>query len=139
MKALCIALWSLGLCAHAENWPQWRGPRLDGTSAEKNIPIRWSATSNILWKTKLPGSGHASPIVYGDKVFTVSALRETQERVLFSLDRKTGKIAWQTKRPDRAAREEAFLEQPRFEHACLRWRADLRSVPRYAADVGGGV
>jgi len=94
VKALWIFLCGVALCAHAENWPQWRGPRLDGTSAEKNVPIHWSATSNVVWKTELPGAGHASPIVYDDKVFTVSAVRETQERVLLCLDRKTGGIIW---------------------------------------------
>jgi outer membrane protein assembly factor BamB len=79
----------------AENWPQWRGPRLDGTSTEKNVPIHWSATSNVVWKTELPGLGHASPIVYGGKVFAVSAVPETEQRVLRCLDRNTGKVAWQ--------------------------------------------
>ena len=80
----------------AENWPCWRGPRLDGTSGEKAVPIHWSASSNVVWKAELPGSGHASPIVWGDRVFTVTALAETQERVLLCLDRVTGKLLWQT-------------------------------------------
>jgi outer membrane protein assembly factor BamB len=81
--------------ASAENWPCWRGPRFDGTSHEKGVPIHWSATSNVVWKAELPGSGHASPIVWSDRVFTVSALLETQERVLLCLDRHTGKLLWQ--------------------------------------------
>jgi len=95
MKVFVLALCGVVATAHAENWPQWRGPRLDGTSAEKNVPVDWSATSNVVWKTALPGLGHASPIVFGDKVFTVSALPETQERVMLCLDRKSGNIAWQ--------------------------------------------
>src|SRR5688572_2519622 len=79
----------------AENWPCWRGPHLDGTSAEKNVPIHWSATSNVLWKTELPGAGHASPIVWGDRVFTVAAIAEQEARVLLCLDRANGKILWQ--------------------------------------------
>jgi len=94
MKPALILLSAFSLVAHAENWPQWRGPRLDGTSAETNVPVHWSATGNVLWKTVLPGLGHASPIVYGDKVFTVTAIPETQERVLLGLDRKSGGIAW---------------------------------------------
>src|SRR5437899_133425 len=82
------------LPARAENWPCWRGLRLDGTSLEKNIPIHWSGSSNLVWKTALPGIGHASPIVWEDRVFTVAAL-ETQERVLLCLDRKSGKVLWQ--------------------------------------------
>ena len=80
------------LCA--ENWPAWRGPRGDGTSHETNIPFHWSATANVAWKTELPGSGHASPVVWGNRLFTVAALAETEERLLLCLDRKTGKILW---------------------------------------------
>jgi outer membrane protein assembly factor BamB len=83
------------LAAHAENWPQWRGPRLDGTSTEQGFATKWSATENVLWKIELPGLGHASPIVWNDRIFTVAAVAETGERLLLSLDRKSGKILWQ--------------------------------------------
>lgn len=72
----------------------WRGPRLDGTSEEQNIPIQWSATENVIWRTELPGSGHASPIVWEDKVFTVAADETTQERLLICLNRRDGAILW---------------------------------------------
>jgi hypothetical protein len=81
--------------AFAENWPCWRGPHHDGTSLEQGVPVYWSATSNVLWKVELPGSGHASPIVWGDRIFTVSALPDTQARLLLCLDRRTGKMLWQ--------------------------------------------
>ncbi|HEY0455499.1 MAG TPA: PQQ-binding-like beta-propeller repeat protein [Verrucomicrobiae bacterium] len=82
--------------ALAENWPCWRGPRLDGTSIEKLVPTHWSSSSsNIIWKTALPGVGHASPIVWENKIFTVTALEDSQERVLLCLDRSTGRILWQ--------------------------------------------
>jgi outer membrane protein assembly factor BamB len=77
------------------DWPQWRGPQGDGTSLETGIPRQWSATANVAWKTEIPGRGHASPIVVGDRVLTVSAIEETEERVLISLDRTSGKIQWQ--------------------------------------------
>lgn len=95
MKSIPVVLLASVLSILAENWPQWRGPRLDGTSAEKNVPVHWSATSNVIWKTGLPGLGHASPIVYDERVFTVSAVPETEERMLLCIDGKTGKIAWQ--------------------------------------------
>lgn len=78
----------------AENWPQWRGPRLDGTSNDTGFPI--SAEGNVTWKAELPGSGHASPIVWQDRLFTVAALPESEERVLLCLDRGTGKLLWKT-------------------------------------------
>lgn len=85
------------ITASAENWPGWRGPRGDGTSVEQNVPTRWNGekNENIVWKTELPGSGHASAIVWGDRVFTAACLTEEQHRVLICLDRKTGKILWQ--------------------------------------------
>ena len=90
-----FSILTFAVVAHAENWPQWRGPRLDGTSAETKAPVHWSATSNVLWKTELPGAGHASPIVFGDKVFTVSAVAPTEERLLLCLDAPSGKLLWQ--------------------------------------------
>jgi outer membrane protein assembly factor BamB len=81
--------------ALAENWPGWRGPRGDGTSLEKNVPIRWSGTQNIVWKVPIPGKGHASPIVWGRHIFVVTAIKEKKQRTLLCLDRKDGKILWQ--------------------------------------------
>lgn len=80
--------------AFAENWPQWRGPRMDGTSLDAGFPVKADAQS-VKWKTELPGSGHASPIVWGDRIFTVSAT-ESGERLLLCLDRASGKLLWQT-------------------------------------------
>ena len=91
----CAAFTALSGPARAENWPAWRGPRLDGTSLEKNIPIHWSRDSNVVWKAELPGNGHASPIVWQDRVFTVAVIPEEEARVLICLDRKTGERRWQ--------------------------------------------
>ncbi|MBM3875709.1 MAG: serine/threonine protein kinase [Verrucomicrobia bacterium] len=79
----------------AEDWPGWRGPRGDGSSSEKTVPVKWSATENIAWKTPITGGGHASPIVWGDRVFTVTAVAETEGRDLVCLDRKSGRVIWQ--------------------------------------------
>ncbi len=93
--ALVSLVLGLSAFARAENWPAWRGPRLDGISLEQNLPVHWNSTSNIAWKTALPGFGHASPIVWGDRVFTVAVVSNDQARVLLSIDRKTGKLLWQ--------------------------------------------
>jgi len=53
----------------AENWPAWRGPRLDGTSLETGVPTHWSTASNKVWKTELPGAVHASPAVSRRELF----------------------------------------------------------------------
>jgi hypothetical protein len=96
----------------AENWPGWRGGRGDGTSLETAVPTQWSGTSNIAWKTPIPGSGHSSPIIWEDRIFLTTALAETQERMLLCLDRKTGRILWQktvVKSPPEAMNRENSL------------------------------
>ncbi len=98
MRRICFVFSFLGAWAgvlQAENWPMWRGPRGDGTCAEKSVPTQWSATDHIEWKTAVPGEGHSSPIVWEDRVFLTTALKETQERCLVCFDRKTGKALWQ--------------------------------------------
>src|SRR5262245_31911549 len=80
----------------AENWPSWRGPRGDGTSAEKNLPTSWSSTENVRWKVKLSGPGNSSPIVWGQRVFlTQSVDKKGTERAVLCFDRADGKLVWQ--------------------------------------------
>jgi outer membrane protein assembly factor BamB len=79
----------------AENWPGWRGPRGDGTSNEANLPLNWSESNNIRWKTPIPGKGHSSPIIWGDRVFVTTCIEDKGERVLICLDRRDGSVLWQ--------------------------------------------
>lgn len=79
----------------AQNWPCWRGPAGDGTSKETNLPTQWDGTTNVLWKTPVPGIGYSSPIVWEDKLFTLTALPETQEKILLCYNSKNGELLWQ--------------------------------------------
>ena len=95
---LVIALFVSGVVvAHGENWPGWRGPRGDGTSVDTEFPLEWDGASgkNIAWKVETPGVGHASPIVWGDRLFLVACLEEEEERILICFDSRTGKGLWQ--------------------------------------------
>ncbi len=78
----------------ADNWPGWRGPTGDGICPDQKAPLEWSLDKNLKWKTKIPGIGHASPVIWGDSIFLVSADEATGERLLLKLDRKTGKAIW---------------------------------------------
>jgi len=91
----CLAIGGLVRLATAEEWPGWRGPRGDGTSQEANIPTHWSGTENIAWKVPVPGTGHASPIVWQDRLFVVSCQEGTKERILLCFERTSGKLLWQ--------------------------------------------
>ncbi len=96
-SCLAIAFLSLASSASGEDWPQWRGPRGDGTSIEPNVPIRWDGETGdgIAWKTPLPGIGHSSPIVHGRHLFLTTCLLESNHRDLICLDSKTGDVLWQ--------------------------------------------
>ena len=80
----------------AEDWPGWRGPRGDGSSAEQNVVSAWDGATgkNIAWKSPVPGTGHSSPIVVRGRVFLQTCVPETLERVLLCYDRASGKPLW---------------------------------------------
>ena len=82
----------------AENWPQWRGPSLDGTSAEKGLPTKWSTEEGVTWKLSLPGRSGATPIVWNDHVFLNVA--DGDDLQLWDVDRATGKLRWKQKLAD---------------------------------------
>ena len=56
------------------NWPQWRGPLANGVAPTANPPLEWSETKNVKWKIKVPGKGTATPIVWNDKIFVLTAV-----------------------------------------------------------------
>lgn len=99
MKAAFLSsllILTIAWAARSENWPQFRGPTGQGLSSEKNLPIEWSADSNIAWKAPLPGEGWSSPIVWEDHVFVTATAQNGVKCHVLCLDRKTGRILWNT-------------------------------------------
>jgi outer membrane protein assembly factor BamB len=90
-----LVAWCLPALLFAENWPSWRGPRGDGSSLEKGLPRTWGPKENVVWKTPLPGIGHSSPIVWGDRIFVTSCVEGEGKRLLLCLDRRSGKVLWE--------------------------------------------
>lgn len=105
-------------------WPQWRGPRGDGVAPQGDPPTTWSETANVRYKVEIPGRGHASPVVWGDRIYLLTAIDAEppaaappaagapasgapsfRERgvapdhdlrfVVLALDRATGKTVWE--------------------------------------------
>jgi outer membrane protein assembly factor BamB len=70
---LTILLIVTASAAGAEDWPQFRGPSGEGHSAERGVPLEWSETRNVLWKTRVPGSGWSSPVVASGRVWVTAA------------------------------------------------------------------
>lgn len=82
------------VAVQAENWPQFRGSSHQGVSMEKNVPLHWSSTSNLVWKTGIPGEGWSSPIVWNSKVFVTTAIDAGQSCHVLCLDASSGTILW---------------------------------------------
>src|SRR5262245_51400235 len=80
--------------ANAENWACCRGPTGQGHSSETDAPLTCDAKTNIKWKTPLPDTGNASPIVWGDRVFITQAMDKGTKRGIMCFERATGKRLW---------------------------------------------
>lgn len=77
-----------------EDWPWWRGPTGNNLSAATDVPLHWSTNQNVVWKVSIPGRGHASPTIWGDRIFIATADEQDQVLALLGLDRSTGKKLW---------------------------------------------
>jgi len=79
----------------AENWPQWRGPQLNGVSAEKGLPTKWTPEENIAWKLAMPSRTGATPIIWNNHIFLNVALQEKEgDLELWAVDRGKGTVMW---------------------------------------------
>ena len=87
----CCAM-LLPLVGSAENWPQWRGPTMNGVSGEQNLPVRWSTTENVAWKLAMPSKSGATPIIWGDRIFLNVA--DGGELYLWCVDKAKGAVLW---------------------------------------------
>ncbi len=94
-------------------WGQWRGPAMTGVSRTATPPVEWSETKNVKWKVEIPGRGSASPVVWGDRLYLLTAVpvgitgpaqheprgalpqRGVHQYKVLAIDRKTGKTVWE--------------------------------------------
>ena len=96
-------------------WPHWRGPLATGVSTSAKPPLEWGESKNVRWKIEIPGRGSSTPVVWGDRVYLLTAApvgvelaashtttRGPMRYMVMALDRRTGKTIW-----ERTAREEA--------------------------------
>ena len=154
--------------AKLAHWHQWRGPNADGASPDGDPPLRWDEKTNVRWKAPIPGKGSGTPVVWGDKVFVVTAedtgraadpadLPKDDPRfekktnppktyyrfVVICLDRRTGKVLW-----ERTATEQVPHEghHPTHSYAAASPTTDGRhlyvsfgSRGLYCYDLGGAL
>jgi outer membrane protein assembly factor BamB len=116
MIRLIVLAW-VAIVAGAENWPSFRGAHARGVSETEKLPVRWNTSTgeNIAWKVEIPGLGHSSPVIWGDRIFLTTAVstnrhmifeRELkgpidrrqdaarQEFRVLGIDKKSGRIVW---------------------------------------------
>jgi outer membrane protein assembly factor BamB len=94
--------------ASASPWPRFRGPNGTGIAADKDIPVRWTEQDGLLWKVPVPGVGHSSPVVWGDRVFVQSASADGKERLLLCFSTVNGKTLWSRSVPGAPAHAHQF-------------------------------
>lgn len=81
----------------ADDWPWWCGPNRDNVAAPgQTPPVRWSETENVVWTVDVPGRGHGSPCLWGDRIFLPAADDEAEVQSFLCYDRRTGRKRWQT-------------------------------------------
>ena len=90
-KLLLLPLLAAAVVA-SEDWPQFRGPAGDGHSDATGLPLTWSETENVRWKTAIPGEGWSSPVVLGRQIWMTTALEDGRSLRAICADRETGKI-----------------------------------------------
>src|SRR5262245_6712538 len=91
----------------ADNWPQWRGPALNGVSGEKNLPVKWTVEENVTWKLEMSAWSGSTPIIWGDYIFLNASEGEMGKSVngetnrsvkgdiyLWCVDRTQGTAVW---------------------------------------------
>lgn len=87
-----LLLLVLTLLLTASDWPQFRGPTGQGQSDEHGLPLNWSETTNVRWKTAIPGRGWSSPVVQGDRIWLTTATEDGKSLRAISVDRNSGAI-----------------------------------------------
>jgi hypothetical protein len=81
--------------ARAGDWPWWRGPNFNSVAEPgQQTPAAWSKTENVAWKVPVPGRGHSSPIVVGNRIFLTTADEKAEVQSILCFDRGTGKQLW---------------------------------------------
>lgn len=84
------------LLSAQNDWARWRGPGGNGIAESTKPPVQWSSENNVVWKVKVPGRGHASPIVVDGKIFLATADKDKQSQSVVCFDQASGKQIWRS-------------------------------------------
>ena len=87
-----LGLAAAGAASGGEHWPSYRGPTDQGHSDAADLPLRWSESENVAWKTPIPGKAWSSPVVWGDRIWLTNAPEDGTQLFVLSVDKNSGKI-----------------------------------------------
>ena len=90
--SLALFMVALSRPGLSQDWPQWRGPSLNGTSTEKNLPLHWSTTENVAWKLAMPSKTASTPVIWGNYIFLNVA--DGDDLALWCVDKAKGTPVW---------------------------------------------
>lgn len=93
IRVVC-GLASAGAALVAGEWPQWRGPNLDGSAAATGLPASWTLTEGVRWSAPMPGPGSSTPIVWGQKAFLTAVRSADGKLVAMAFDTRSGAVLW---------------------------------------------
>lgn len=79
----------------ADDWKQWRGPDGNGHAVDQDPPIKWDSRTNVIWKSKIPGRGHSSPVILNGRIYLTTAYETEPSQSVLCLDQSSGRILWQ--------------------------------------------
>ncbi len=113
-------------------WPRWRGPSGQGLVEGTGYPDTWSEDRNVVWKVVVPGRGHSSPIIWGDRIFLTTAAPDGSRRSVLCFQRSDGKMLWETVVPSAPA--ESLYAKNSYASASV--STDGRSVYAYFGNAG---
>lgn len=109
LAILSFLLWpAITVAGDDTNWPEYRGPRGDGTSTSTGLPIQWSASENVRWQTPVHGRGWSSPVIWSRELWLTTATEDGKELFAVCLDNESGKVIHDVKLFD--------VEKPQFAH-----------------------
>ena len=128
---LAVAVWASAAPAGQgeTNWPEFRGPRADGSTPSDKLPLTWSESENVVWKTPIAGKGWSSPVIWGKQIWMTTATpgRQDDVRRLRRRRQREDHAQRQTFR-ERQARALQRTQQLRLAHAVRRGRTRLRAL-----------
>ena len=119
------------IASDSGNWLNWRGPNHNGVAESgQNPPIEFSENKNLKWKAAVPGRGHSSPIVVGDRVFLTTAREDegTQSILCYSFD--SGELLWENIVLEGMLPPQIHRKNTHASPSVQRWGADFRRVFR---------